>query len=203
MRPPVWPTPACATSVCRLPTRRGWVWRSRSPGFWMWPHAGRMPRPEPTPCCSQRQTRSHSRQTAATRCVWAPRSTMWWTSRPTPQEACVWCCTSTVLHSRRLCCGEDRGALSHTQFREILAFQVQRDGLANGGRELVQGGRLSDDRQVETLGDILLFAAEDAHLNGPLHRMLLARSLPWYRKRRPRYAGHLWKLPGRKDKLSP
>jgi hypothetical protein len=56
---------------------------------------------------------------------------------------------------------------------QVLAFETQGNGPADVRRELVERGSLSDDGQVQTLSHVLVFSAEDSHLDGPLHSRII------------------------------
>ena len=74
-----------------------------------------------------------------------------------------------LRHCLKLEGHHDYGVRRETQVRQLLAFQVQRNGFANVFSQLVERLRLSDDRQVRALSDVLPFAPKHADLNGSLH----------------------------------
>jgi hypothetical protein len=72
--------------------------------------------------------------------------------------------------------GENCGISRKAEFRQIFVLQVQRDRLADIGRELIERRGFGDHGQIETLRDVLIVAAKGSHLNGSLHSESLASS---------------------------
>ena len=60
--------------------------------------------------------------------------------------------------------GQDRGVAGYAKRGEIFTFQMQADRLADVIGQLVEGGGLSDDRQVEALRHELTVSFADSHL---------------------------------------
>ena len=66
------------------------------------------------------------------------------------------------LHSR-----DDRWIVGETQRSKILAFQMQPDRFTNIRGDFVERVAFGHHGEIQTLGDIFLLAAKNAHLNGP------------------------------------
>src|ERR1035437_1318977 len=70
--------------------------------------------------------------------------------------------------------GEHRGIFRQIKLRKILAPKVKTDGLSQVFGQLIERLGLGHDRKIQTLGDILFFAFENADLNDFLHGWTLA-----------------------------
>jgi hypothetical protein len=73
---------------------------------------------------------------------------------------------------------QNRWVWSKAQLGEILSFQMQRDSLADIGRQYVQRVPLGGYGQVEALRHVSRVASKDSHLNCPPHRIPRTQALP-------------------------
>src|ERR1035441_3198247 len=65
--------------------------------------------------------------------------------------------------------GEHRRIFRQIKLRKILALQVKADRLSQVFSQLIERLGLGHDRKIQTLGDVLIFAFENADLNNLLH----------------------------------
>ena len=61
--------------------------------------------------------------------------------------------------------GEHRRIFRQIKLRKILALQVKADRLSQVLGQLIEGLGLGHDRKIQTLGDVLIFAFENAALS--------------------------------------